>query len=514
MVGLCWRLWLAHATFFNTDEAWHYMLSKQPSLELAYRASLTINHPPLLILILHFWRHLGTSNLVLRLPSVIAGTLFCWLFYRWLKLAAGGVAAWAGLIFSTFLPPMIAMSADLRQYPPLLMFIAGAGYLLERALDEDSFQAMVGSSLCLYGAMLSHYSAFFVAAGLAVYALIRFGQKKPSFSVLRTWAAGQAAGVALACFLYKTHIARLSSLVTQSIIPQNYLGEFFFHSGREHLLLFLYRGTFGIFRFAFGQTQVGQIAAVLFAGGVILLLRPTGSGGDAGRSRALGVLLLLPFLLNWLAVLGGAYPYGRMRQCVYLGVFGLAGVSVCLARLGREKPLFPAAVALGIVVLCHAIGKPQDRDMLPLADQRHEHMDEALEFLRGHLTTADLVLTDRATAFQLRRYLCASRLEESERLEAGFDLFECGGVHFASTGPNDGALSADTLISRSRQASDAYGVSPGSLWVVQGGWASGLGETLSRRDPVYSNLQIHDFGKYLEVFQLPFPVVTRTQSYN
>lgn len=503
LIGLCWRLWLAHATFFNTDEAWHYTLSKEPSLLLAYRASLTINHPPLLILILHFWRYLGTSNLVLRLPSVIAGTAFCWFFYRWLKLAAGAASAWSGLFLATFLPPMIAMSADLRQYPLLLMFAAGAAYFLERGLSEDSVPAIVGASLCLYGAMLSHYSAFFVAAALGVYALIWIGQCKPSSGVLWIWVAGQVAGVALAYFLYKTHIARLSTLVTQSIIPQNYLGEFFFHPGKEHLLSFLYRGTFGIFRFAFGQTQVGQIAAVLFLVGIALLLRAPDTATQGNRRHALALLFVLPFFLNWLAVAAGAYPYGRMRQCVYLGVFGLAGVGVCLAKLVRENASFSAATALGIVVLCHAFGKPQDRDMLPLADQRHDHMDQALEFIHAHITPADLILTDRATAFQLRRYVCGSQLEGSEHSEAGFDLFQCEGVRFASTGPNDGALSADTLALRSSQVSGAYHLRSGNLWVVQGGWATGLGEALKREIPAYSDLQIQNFGRYLEVFRVP-----------
>jgi hypothetical protein len=27
--GFIWRLWLAHATFFNSDEAWHYSLANQ-----------------------------------------------------------------------------------------------------------------------------------------------------------------------------------------------------------------------------------------------------------------------------------------------------------------------------------------------------------------------------------------------------------------------------------------------------------------------------------------------------
>ena len=56
----------------------------KPSLVEAYRSSLNLAHPPLLILLLNMWRRLGTSELFLRLPSVVAGTIFCWIFFRWL----------------------------------------------------------------------------------------------------------------------------------------------------------------------------------------------------------------------------------------------------------------------------------------------------------------------------------------------------------------------------------------------------------------------------------------------
>ena len=62
----------------------HFLAANKPSLAEAYRSSLNLAHPPLLILLLNVWRKLGTSELFLRLPSVIAGTIFCWIFFRWL----------------------------------------------------------------------------------------------------------------------------------------------------------------------------------------------------------------------------------------------------------------------------------------------------------------------------------------------------------------------------------------------------------------------------------------------
>ena len=37
--GFLWRLWLAHATYFNTDEAWHWSVANQNSLSGLYQAA-------------------------------------------------------------------------------------------------------------------------------------------------------------------------------------------------------------------------------------------------------------------------------------------------------------------------------------------------------------------------------------------------------------------------------------------------------------------------------------------
>jgi hypothetical protein len=500
-LGLVWRLWLAQATFFNTDEAWHFSLANQSSIWLAYKASLTISHPPLLILMLHFWRELGTSNLMLRLPSVIAGAAFCWILYRWLDLVAGRAAASTGLILATFLWPMISMSAEVRQNPLLLVFAVGAIYLLERALAENSVGKMLGSSVCLYLAMLAHYSAFFVAGALGIYAIARMWAQKSSRRVLLSWVAGQTTGVAVAAFLYKTHLGRLGSLLDQSLLPQQYLFSSYFHSGKDRLIPFLYRGTFGVFRFIFGQTQIGQIAALLLMAGVVLLF--VGRGAARAKTRPLGILLVLPFVLNWIAAAAGLYPYGRMRQCMFLAIFALAGVSICVARILRDRPCVATVVALGVVILCQAFGTRQDRDALPLIDQRHEHMDQAVQFIRSHVSAEDVIFTDMATSFQLAHYLCRQQPVVLESFAEHLETFRCEGLMVVSTGPAAGALTADTLAAGwQNTARDLHAV--GRVWVVQGGWASGLGESL-RANAEFSRITPHDFGRYFEIFQMPPP---------
>lgn len=504
-VGFIWRLWLAQATFFNTDEAWHYSLANQSSLAAAYKASLTISHPPLLILVLYYWRHLGTSNLWLRLPSVLAGTALCWAFYKWISRVFGQDVGWVGLILMTFLPPMIALSADLRQYTLMMVFAVCSAYLLEDALARNSIGRMVGSCLCLYMALLSHYSGFLFAAALGIYCIARMIREHPRAAVVATWSVGQVVGIGLGFLLYVTQISKLGRVYAGAQPLNNYanwyLSDWYFHPGRERLLPFLFRGTLGVFRFTFGQTAIGQIAALLFVIGLVLLVRRQASTTRNG-SRASAILLLAPFILSWIAVRVGLYPFGRTRQCVFLALFVIAGVSVALVRISGERIALASFLAIGMLFVCHIRGTLQGRDMLPVSEQRHEHMDEMLKFLRSSVKSSDLILTDKATSFQLAHYLCEQRPVAVQPFGPELETFRCSSFRVVSTGPNAGALTADSLAPWWAEA--RTGLNPaGNVWVVQGGWSSGLGEALRGHSAEFSGIVTHSFGRYLQVFEMP-----------
>src|SRR5580658_7039238 len=203
------RLRAASGTFLNPDEALHYLLANQSSWRMAYNASLTNAHPPLLTLVLFLWRSVGTSEFVLRLPSVIAGTAFCWIFFKWLSRMLGPVTGFIGLILVSFLPPMIALSAEVRQYALLLFFVVSAAYLLERALAENSAAMMLFSAISLGLAILSHYSAILFAAALGLYSLHRVIACRPSAQLQAAWVMGLAGVLGLIVSLYVSHISKL-----------------------------------------------------------------------------------------------------------------------------------------------------------------------------------------------------------------------------------------------------------------------------------------------------------------
>jgi hypothetical protein len=507
-IGFLWRLWQARTTFLNTDEAWHFAVSNQNSLSAAYRASLTLAHPPLMVFILYFWKSLGTSNLMLRFPGVLAGTVFCWVFYKWLVRLAGHAAGLVGLVLACFLPPMIVLSAELRQYSLMLMFAVAAAYFCEVAVTENSVKATILSCASLYLAMLSHYSALLFAAALGIYATARMWSHRSRMAVVGLWALGQAVGLGIAWALYSTHISKLSAVypVAQPLqrFGDFYLSDWYFHAGHDRLLPFLYRGTFGVFRFIFGQTGIGQVAAVLFLAGVLILLFSKQGSSDEMSPRLVALLLATPFALNWIAVVAGLYPYGRTRQCMFLALFALPGVAVALARMVGNSMGPACGLALLMVIGCHAFGTLQGRDLLPVAEQRHEHMDELVEFVRSSVGPNDLIYTDQATSYQLRHYLCNQKPVNFEVSREGSESFRCEGFHVVFTGPNDGALTAQGVDARWRDTDARLQLSLTGehIWVVQGGWASGLGEALQHVSG-FTQIEVHSFGRYLGIFRLP-----------
>jgi len=179
--------------------------------------------------------------------------------------------------------------------------------------------------------------------------------RRQSTGVVVAWTAGQVAGLGLAWFLYTTHIKRLATgYLERKICVMSLTGTF-------HNFIIILSGITGcvslprnIRRFSV-YIRLGSCGAhctLLFVAGVILLMRRQSPSADVRLSR-LTAILCSPFLLNCAAAAAGFYPYGRTRQCVFLAMFGIAGASVALTRVAKQKFGSALAMAITIVILCH-----------------------------------------------------------------------------------------------------------------------------------------------------------------
>ena len=505
------RLRAASGTFLNPDEALHYLLANQSSCLLAYQASLTNAHPPLLTFVLYFWRGVGTSEFILRLPSVIAGTAFCWVFFKWLSRILGPVTGFIGLILASFLPPMIELSAEVRQYALLLFFLAGTAYLLERALKENSAAVMLLSAISLYLALLSHYSAILFAVALGVYSLLRVITRRPSVEFCMAWTSGQAGAVGLIGALYVSHISKLKGDYASGTI-NGWLGNSFFRAGHDNPLLFAIARTGGVFQYVFGQLAIGDLAFVAFIAGVVLLWKENISPGRSTVSSGeLVALLVLPFVIGAGASIARIYPYGGTRHSAFLIMFAVAGVSFLLAKFAKQQIARGIMIALLIVATCNLLGKPH-RPYILREDQCRMQMVRALGFIHAQVPQSDLIFVDYQTRLLLGYYLCPEQPVPFSAPVGSLEQFLCNGYRVVAAAPNLYIFSAENFPMWNKLLRDVPLKSGQAVWIVQAGWEVDLARELLSTVSEFHELTPQSFGRNISIFKLtagpPLPAIS------
>jgi len=502
------RLWTASGTFLNPDEAMHYAAANQASLALAYKSSFALVHPPLLVLLLYFWHHVATSEFFLRLPLVFAGTAFCWLVFRWITIILGRTAGWIGLIFVSFLPPLIALSAEIRQYALLLVFAAATALYLERAFTEKSARKLWLSAAFLCLALLSHYSALLFAAAMGIYGMLRMVHDRPPVRLVISWAAGEAVALGLSVFLWITRLSRLGSGLAAE--PGNqvwsswYLPHSYFHPGKDNLFLFAIGRSFGVFQYLFGQLAVGDIAFIAFVTGIVLLARHKGLGGPSVDSRQIAILLALPFAVNCAAAIARVYPYGGSRHSVFLAMFALAGVSFSLTWFTRRRPVWGLGAALLIVTVCAWWGVPRRPYMLR-EDQNRAHMIHAIDAIHSQVPSGGRIFADYQTNFLLRHYLCPQADPTAIPFAGGFKTYQCGAYQLTITSPETNIFTAASFREQWQDLVRLDGLKPGAeVYVFQAGWDIHLADELRKNSPdqTFRDVKPQSFGRNITLFKL------------
>jgi 4-amino-4-deoxy-L-arabinose transferase-like glycosyltransferase len=497
VAGLLARLAWAHSLFLNADEALHYLLSKQPSLALTYKASLTTVHPPLLILLLHYWSWFGTSEFVLRLPSVLAGTAFCWLMYLWLERVADEETALIGLSLLLFCPALIYVSAEIRQYALLMFFLAGSLYCLERALQEDSPTWMLVSFLSLLLGVSTHYSSLILALALGVYALLRFRPGKTKATVFMAWIAGELAALALVAFYVISHVLPLERVGFPQTLADSYLRGSIFHRGEDHVIPFIFRTNIKVFHYLFSQGAVGVLGLLLFLLGVILLFRSSLQHNDTRQPtpRQLAWLLILPFVVNCATAVAGAYPYGGTRHNSYLAGFAMSGVAIAIARWRPERSWAkPAALAAGLAI-CNFTVLPGGVYMKP-RNQRIALMRQAMTFVDQSVPKRSMIVTDLEGGLALGYYLCHNYALQFQPPFQPFYKAECGDYQLISQDPRLWIFRAQTFATDMQTLQRMYGLGPDTkVWLFQAGFVVDKEPDLRAVLRQYGCMRPHEFGQ-------------------
>ncbi len=502
--GFIARIIPASRLFLDPDEALHNLLASQETIGRAWAAALTNAHPPLLILVLHFWRGLGQSALWLRLPSILAGTAACWLFYQWLKLATERSTAFIGLLLFSFAPSLILLSAQVRQYALLLFFMAGCLYLSERAVQKSSPGTMILFSLSLYGALLTHYSALIFAFATGVYLLVRLYPYRDRFGLVAVWGAGQAGGIAIASYFLVTHILRLKQTGMVRADLETYLRKATFHPGERNVVEFLGAQTLRLFTYVFSHGLVGTLALLAFVAGLYWLLKRKSALKDevcaeGPSTRELALLLGVPFLVSWGVALAGLYPLGATRHDAFLAPFAIAGAAVGIVGVLPGSSWIKSVAIVLCLTFCNLFPAPPPP--MRAKDQLNARMTDAVTYLQASVPPGSALLTDYESGLLLGYYFCGRGVVQVFPPLQPLAKANCGDDTVLATSFRDWKFTADTFPGELASATKM--LSPGTeVWLFYAGWINDTSPAMKKVLAQYGCPAPEKFGENILVCRL------------
>ena len=196
--ALCLRLIYLSKFSLWMDEGFSYYFSGFPLKTLLYILAREDNHPPLYYYLLHLWRFLGESELILRLPSVIFGALTVGLaimvgnlyFSRKVGLLSGVLIATSAF--------MNLFCREARNYSLAAFLFLLTFYWLKQALDKPGFKFWILYSFTLLLCIYTHYLSFFLILAQGIYLWFYFRNSRSKWTV----ATGAAIMLALPWLVY------------------------------------------------------------------------------------------------------------------------------------------------------------------------------------------------------------------------------------------------------------------------------------------------------------------------
>jgi len=485
-LGFLLRLLTAQGTFLNPDEAIVFLVANQPHLKAVIQAGLTQPHPPLTFILLYFWRLLGTSELWLRLFSVLTGTAAIYFLYKYLRLKLDQGTALAGAVLFSFLPAVVGLSAEVRQYSLLLLLMTIALYLMELGFTQSHPVALFLSGIFSGLAGATQYSGVVLSVALGILFLFQAISKKVKKPLWIWGSVGQLFALFIYAFFYFTHIVHLQGSPMQQFALTGWLRTSYFHPEPESPLRFLFRTTFELFSYFFGSRLFGILGIILFITGIILTI--------IRRRWNLTLLLIVPFVVNILSAFLRYLPYGGTRHSIVLALFVVIGITTALSFICGNARLKPAIA--GILMLGANILLTPPAQHISRHNARQQLMHRAIETLKNNAPEGDTIFADYQSSALLSYYLAdhTRPVPFFGKTVGPFWEFNYGGYLVVSS--TDWSLNRLQFLAALDSLFQYYSFRDNrTIWVFDGGW----GRPLVSNEP--------ELGSNLAVFPVTAPAI-------
>jgi hypothetical protein len=314
------------------DEAVIYHVVQGGWREILTQNALENSAPPLYALLLGLLTGPDAPEAVLRALSAVAGTAaipLCFILGRQFLPARSG---WLVAFLVAVSPAQVLYSQQLREYSlttcaAALILLAGIKFIR----TPDDRRATWLAAAAVFGLLVQHGLGLLLAA-LNVVCLAAFALRREPTASYRRWFLAQLPAGALAVVLYVTVVRHQNALVTEAAL--GYLKPHFWDGTGAGLVELLFAPDHSIV--AFGLPGPAMLVAWVIG---------LAAFAFGARSALATALCLTSIALTVAAAMAGLYPYGPIRQCIFLTPM----IFVC-ATLGADRLLallparLPAAV--------------------------------------------------------------------------------------------------------------------------------------------------------------------------
>jgi hypothetical protein len=489
------RLAYASCCYLNPDEGTHFALARPSSWLGAYEASRHDTSPGLDIMVLHGMMFIGRTELILRLPSLLAGTAALWVTFAWLRRILGEIPALAGLAFMTLSHGAISASTEVREYGLVLFFVCVSLYATEYAFaDRSTFWAII-QGLFLIGALLTHYTAIVVIISVGLFTLVRLLSGDVPRRMLFTISASYAVLGILLVWLY---FGQVRGHIPYGSRVMQYL-ENYYYTASETPLGFVWRSLSHTFTYAVGARRGALLIMLVFTAGLGALLT-----GRTKAPRLTALLVIAPFAVGFAAAIARVFPFAGSRHQTYLLPFLAAGIAAALAWLRRGVAL-PMLLLVAVIAPFWLITRTPDNDCRM---QSTRDMDSAVEYVGRTVPLGAALFVDQET-YELLTYYLGRNDPNIQTLQVDPNI-QTQQVRPDTEEPIGGyrlvipklvwAFRPNEVLEQVSQSAKELGVPPSEpLWIVSVSWAE---PSLASRLPAGQNREVREFGR-ISVIKIP-----------
>ena len=353
-LGALLRLFNLGADQLHFDEALSVFIAQGSLSEVLWKNIVHNSSPPFMVLALRQMLQLGQSEIMVRLLPAVAGIATIALVYRIARyLSTPNMAAVAALFYAIS-PAHVSLSRQFRIYEIGCFFAAVAIVACFEFCRQPTIWRAMGVSLAiLCGTQVQYGLALLFAAMIVVLAVFMWSAR---FPVRQSLLYGGMIAASLAAGVVIVYFTALQ-------------GQFYAGRGSSYLKLLGDSLIPNVGRTALRTLELGELG---FPSGIFVFLLGLGLAVRLQKSKTDFAGLLLVCSLGMVAVLGlmKFYPYGPVRQCLFLTVLMYPVVVIGLERVVSWIPgrmswwlvlwFFAVAAQPGVVgSLREAVARPE-----------------------------------------------------------------------------------------------------------------------------------------------------------